>query len=59
MDDRQLTITQIADIIDEPRGTISQWVFRGQFPPHDGVTGITKWWRPSTIDEWDKERKQT
>ena len=58
MNDEPLGITEIADQIGERRGTVAQWVFRGQLPAHDGTIAGRKWWRKSVIDEWDKQRGQ-
>jgi hypothetical protein len=45
-------ITQIAERLGPPRGTVDSWRSRGQLPEPDHMLGIHPVWEWRTITEW-------
>lgn len=54
MTDEQWTVADVAAYWRISPGTVRGYLSRGHMPPADGYLGRTPWWRPETIEGWER-----
>lgn len=51
---RLMGIAEIAEALNQKRGTVSQWHRRGKLPPPDATLKMGAVWRAETIERWQE-----
>lgn len=51
-------VQEIADALGVPRGTVSQWLKRGQMPEPDARLAMGPAWTAKRIEGWIEARKE-
>ncbi|WP_336794199.1 helix-turn-helix domain-containing protein [Gordonia malaquae] len=51
-----LSAGQAAERLGCPLNTVTSYIRRNQFPPHDAIIGRNRGWLPATIDQWNPPR---
>jgi predicted site-specific integrase-resolvase len=51
-------LTQIAERLGVPRGTVDSWRHRGKLPEPNLMIGIHPYWEWSSIKDWNRRHEQ-
>ena len=54
---QQLTVADVAYLLNVKESTVRAYLARGQMPPATGRLGRTPWWAPRDIEPWLQARK--